>query len=112
LRNTWPYLFSRLFSILTRNGERHIVKGTAHLITEEAENLRLWNFVVILAFRSMWSGCKTWSWEAKEIQWRVAECSRAQQRKKIEGLGLNFVTGGLHFDEFLGWVWRGAWGIC
>jgi hypothetical protein len=40
-RNTGPYFFNKLFSVLTRKGERHAVKGTAHLITEEAENLRL-----------------------------------------------------------------------
>lgn len=40
-RNTKPYLSNKLFSFLTSKGERHVVKGTAHLIIEEAENLRL-----------------------------------------------------------------------
>jgi len=43
-RNTKPYLSNKLFSFLTSKGERHVVKGTAHLIIEEAENLRLWKF--------------------------------------------------------------------
>ena len=40
-RNTSPCLSNKLFSVLTRKGERRVLNGTAHLITEEQENLQL-----------------------------------------------------------------------
>jgi hypothetical protein len=80
-----------------------ILLGTAHLITEEAENIQLLMFHVYTRFpvSVVWMQDTALGSKENTVKGSGVFQYSTEEENRILGLILNFVTGGLHFDDFL-----------
>jgi len=116
-RNKSPYIFNKLFSFLSTKCERHVVKGTAHLITEVVENLRLWMFRGFTRFPVSVGWTQDTALGSKENTVKGSRAFHYSTEKENRRFGLNFefcnwgdciVT--KFWQECVGWVWWGEVG--